>query len=206
MRTRWPEMATNPMWGMHQDLTSALRMVIRAPGFAVVAFGALTVGLSTGSAVFTCVDAYRRPFPGVDAENLVSAWLATDDAPWGAVSVPDFKDVSAAAGPVVGADPRPGGSLHGHALGRRAPVGRASNGSGGDGLGDLGSGGDGPGRGGGAGPPGVDDRSRSIAQGGVAPRPSRDPSLSPGISWHSAASGDRRRPLAEGSHRSYFAG
>jgi putative ABC transport system permease protein len=58
-----------------------------------MAAGTLALGLSTSAAVFTYVNAYARPFPGAAAGDLHQVWLATEDSPWGLISVPDFHDL-----------------------------------------------------------------------------------------------------------------
>ena len=85
-------------WSVHldwigQDLTGGLRRLARRPGFTFLAAGTLALGLSTSTAVFTYVNAYGRPVPGAGADNLHEIWLATEEAPWGALSYPDFEDL-----------------------------------------------------------------------------------------------------------------
>jgi putative ABC transport system permease protein len=79
-------------WIRH-DLRDGLRRLARRPGFTLVAMGTLALGLSTSTAVFTYVNAYRQSVPGAAADNLFQMWFATEDAPWGPVSVPDFYDL-----------------------------------------------------------------------------------------------------------------
>lgn len=81
-----------------QDLKDGLRRLTRRPGFTLVAVGTLALGLSASTAVFTYINAYARPFPGVAAEDLHQVWFATQEAPWGALSVPDFQDLAELGG------------------------------------------------------------------------------------------------------------
>ena len=78
------------------DLRDALRRLARRPGYSLLVIGTLALGLSASTAAFTYVNAYARPFPGVGLGELHQVWLAGADAPWGALSVPDFEDLSVA--------------------------------------------------------------------------------------------------------------
>lgn len=78
---------------MGQDLRTGLRRLIRRPGFTLLAAGILALGLSTSTAVFTYVNAYRRTLPGVNAKNLHQVWFATEQDPWGPLSIPDYEDL-----------------------------------------------------------------------------------------------------------------
>jgi predicted permease len=77
-----------------KDLKDGLRRLGRRPGFTVMAAGTLALGLTTSTAVFTYVNAYERLLPGANADNLHQIWFATEDAPWGAISIPDFEDLA----------------------------------------------------------------------------------------------------------------
>jgi len=79
------------------DLGSAFRHLRRRPLATGVSVSILTIGLTASVAVFTYVEAYSRPFPGVDAHGLVRICEVRDDDPYGPLSVPDFDDYSAAA-------------------------------------------------------------------------------------------------------------
>jgi len=79
---------------MGQDLKAGLRMLARRPGFSLFAITTLALGLSTSTAVFTYVNAYGRPFPGVGAKNLHQVWSASQEEPWGAFSYPDYEDLA----------------------------------------------------------------------------------------------------------------
>lgn len=83
---------------MGQDLRTGLRRLARSPGFTLLAAGILALGLSTSTAVFTYVNAYRRTLPGVNAQNLHQIWFATEQDPWGALSIPDYEDLVARGG------------------------------------------------------------------------------------------------------------
>lgn len=58
-----------------QDLTFAVRSLLRAPGFAVVTILTLALGIGANTAVFTIVNAVvLRPLPYPDADRLVMLW------------------------------------------------------------------------------------------------------------------------------------
>jgi len=79
---------------MVDDVRQAIRGLIRAPGFSVVAVVTLALGIGANSAIFSVIDAVvMRPLPLVrDADRIVA--LVTDT-----VSYPvyrDFRDGSTA--------------------------------------------------------------------------------------------------------------
>jgi putative ABC transport system permease protein len=88
----WPVMG--PHW-IAQDLRDGIRRLARHPRFTLLAAGTLALGLATSTAVFSYVNAYASPFPGVGAENLQQLWFATEDGPWNPLSYPDLLDLAA---------------------------------------------------------------------------------------------------------------
>jgi len=85
-----------------QDLRDGLRQLTRRPGFTALAVGTLALGLSTSTAVFAYVNAYSRPFPGADAQGLQQVYLSSEENPYGALSYPDFEDLTSLAGGLYG--------------------------------------------------------------------------------------------------------
>jgi putative ABC transport system permease protein len=78
---------------MAQDLREGIRRLKRHPRFTLLATATLALGLATSTAVFSYLNAYARPFPGVAVDELHQVWFATEDEPWGALSYPDFLDL-----------------------------------------------------------------------------------------------------------------
>ncbi|HSG07329.1 MAG TPA: ADOP family duplicated permease [Longimicrobiales bacterium] len=100
IRTRERQVARLDWLG--RDVGDGLRQMKRHPGFTMMAVATLALGLSTSTAVFTYVNAYSRPFPGADAEGLHQVYLSSEDAPYGALSFPDFEDLTSLVGGLYG--------------------------------------------------------------------------------------------------------
>ena len=80
-----------------QDLRTTVRGLLRRPTYPMVAVGILALGLSASMAVFTYVNAFFQPFPGVDAEGLVRVFGAVEDDAYQNVSYLDYLDYLEAA-------------------------------------------------------------------------------------------------------------
>jgi len=79
------------------DLRSALRNLLRRPFHAGAAVVVLAVGLTAAMAVFTYLNGYAQPFPGVDSRGLVRLFEVSNEQPYGNLSVPDFLDYAEGA-------------------------------------------------------------------------------------------------------------
>lgn len=78
------------------ELTHDVRFFIRAlrrrPFYPTVAASILAVGLTAAIAVFTYMNAFHQPFPGVEAERLVRLFDFASDQPYQDISYLDFLD------------------------------------------------------------------------------------------------------------------
>jgi len=76
------------------DLRFAARLLLKHPGFTLIATFVLALGIGANTAIFSVVDAVLlRPLPYADQERIVSIstlWRATGQR--GTVSAPDFHD------------------------------------------------------------------------------------------------------------------
>jgi predicted permease len=81
---------------VHRDLVFAFRMLTRSPGYALVAFVTLGLGIGANTAVFTLVDGVlMSPLPYQDSEQLVTLWSTSPTRGLltrSPVSYPDFRD------------------------------------------------------------------------------------------------------------------
>src|SRR5689334_346370 len=83
---------------LRQDLSVAVRSLLRSPGFTVVVVFTLAVAIGPLTAIFSVVDAVllrRLPFDHPD--RIVQIWTGDGAAPHGPVSSADFLDWRAAS-------------------------------------------------------------------------------------------------------------
>ena len=85
------------MFELVHELRATIRGLLRRPAYPLVAVGILALGLSAGMAVFTYVNAFFQPFPGVDADGLVRVFGTEDEDAYRNVSYLDFLDHAATA-------------------------------------------------------------------------------------------------------------
>ena len=74
------------------EVRSAARSLIRRPLYSAVAVTILALGLSAGIGVFTYVNGFSQPFPGVNADGLVQIFDPTEEDAFGGVSYLDYLD------------------------------------------------------------------------------------------------------------------
>src|SRR5688572_32009350 len=78
------------------DVRLALRQLISAPGFTLVAVLTLALGIGVNSAIFALADAaLMRPLPFAQAERLVMLWERLPTSPKTGVSPLNMRDWSA---------------------------------------------------------------------------------------------------------------
>jgi predicted permease len=76
------------------DIRHSLRIMVRNPGFAVVAVATLAIGIATSTTVFSWIDAVLlRPLPGVtQPDRLVALESVTPNGAFVPNSYPDYRD------------------------------------------------------------------------------------------------------------------
>ena len=91
---------SNAMESLRQDITYALRSIIRRPGFTLVAVITLGLGIGATTAIFSVVNSViLRPLPYPDASRITMVWQTIPTLGWtrAPLSHPNFADIRASA-------------------------------------------------------------------------------------------------------------
>ena len=81
-----------------RDLRSAIRSLVKSPGFAITALLLITIGIGANAAIFTLADfVLVRPLPFPESRRLVKVWETHPGYSMMELSPANYRDIKAAA-------------------------------------------------------------------------------------------------------------
>ncbi len=81
------------MQTLWQDLRYGARILLKNPGFTLIAALTLSLGIGANTAIFSVINAVLlKPLPYAEPERLVAVWETRKDGGRGSVSYPNFAD------------------------------------------------------------------------------------------------------------------
>ena len=89
-RSMWSGAAFEDFW---QDLCYGIRMLVKSPGFALIAIVTLALGIGANTAIFSVVNGVLlNPLPFPHPEQIVSMFTEMPNFKNGSISYPNFED------------------------------------------------------------------------------------------------------------------
>jgi predicted permease len=82
------------MYSIIQDFRFAIRVLLKNPGFTLIAALSLALGIGANSCIFSLADAlFLRPLPVLEPSSVVNISTNTVDNPFNGISYPNFRDL-----------------------------------------------------------------------------------------------------------------
>jgi MacB-like periplasmic core domain len=96
----WLKEVSREMWSLNsietliQDLRYGARMLVKQPGFTLIAVLTLALGIGANTAIFSLVNAtLLRRLPVTDPERLVYVFSGSSESPYNVFSYPNFAEL-----------------------------------------------------------------------------------------------------------------